>query len=453
MEADQSYFPANHAAFPPRYARNGCDFIEQYSQNCYANPLTGSHGQPLRPVNGGGEMPPAHQVMAQQNMSQAMFGPLAGAPVLPPIRPNTKLPPMESAIPPQYRHQESHPPQKQQPPKDEKATGGVAAHLDYDMEQMSDFVAEMAQGMYALYISKITLADIDFVRSVYPGTTVPPQFRKYVLQVLSSTRLPSSTILLGLYYLASRMRQLSSVGVYTSGSAQVYRMLTTALLLGSKFLDDNTFQNRSWAEVSNIPVEKLNSMELEWLKAFDWKIHERIHNQQDGFMTWKTHWENWRAKAAARANEHKLTPIDTSIQKQNLVHNIILSPEGPIPPQYQRSARVEHSWLNPVASEYSPPSAPHSGPNTPDYYSAGPWGYANPPPPYTRAWVPPAQQYIPQPAPRSQPPSYHHTPSYSQSFANNFWTGHGASCGCLHCAKHKEHMFTAPAFGIQPVAG
>jgi hypothetical protein len=67
-------------------------------------------------------------------------------------------------------------------------------------------------------------------------------------------------------------------------------MLTVALLLGSKFLDDNTFQNKSWAEVSNIPVSELNSMELDWLFAFDWKIHERIHDQQDGFASWLSHW-------------------------------------------------------------------------------------------------------------------------------------------------------------------
>lgn len=30
-------------------------------------------------------------------------------------------------------------------PKEEKPTGGVAQHLDYDMDMMSNFVAEMSQ--------------------------------------------------------------------------------------------------------------------------------------------------------------------------------------------------------------------------------------------------------------------------------------------------------------------
>src|SRR5699024_8529153 len=126
-------------------------------------------------------------------------------------------PPMENAISQQYGRQDMMVP-SDRPHKEEKPTGGVAAHLDYEMDQMSDFVAEMAQGMYALYSTKINLSDIDFARSVCPGTSVTPQFRKYVYQILSSTRLPSSTILLGLFYLASRMRMLSSIKVYTAGS-------------------------------------------------------------------------------------------------------------------------------------------------------------------------------------------------------------------------------------------
>ncbi|KKK25755.1 hypothetical protein AOCH_007702 [Aspergillus ochraceoroseus] len=426
MENEPSFYVLGHSvAFPPRYSQNGCEFIEQYSQSaCYGKPPMNLHQQPVHSMRSGRDMTAAHTAL-----NQPMFGPIPTANVLPPIRNNVQLPPMDSALP-QYRRQDVTV-QPEQPHKEEKATGGVAAHLDYEMDQMSDFVAEMAQGMYDLYITKINLADIDFARSVYPGSSVPPQFRKYVFQILSSTRLPSSTILLGLYYLSCRMRMLSSAKVYTTGSGQVYRMLTVALLLGSKFLDDNTFQNKSWAEVSNIPVAELNTMELEWLFAFEWKIHDRIYDQQDGFASWLSHWEKWRAKSAIKIHEtrHALAPLDTNIS---------------------RSHRYENSWLNPAASEYSPPSAPHSGPTTPDYYSVGPWAYSNPPPPYSSTWIPSQQQFIAPP--RSQPPSYHHTPSYGLPFAQSVWTGHGSACGCLYCTKHVEHYMCANPFGaMQPI--
>ncbi|KAJ9231821.1 hypothetical protein DTO169E5_7806 [Paecilomyces variotii] len=434
---DQPYYLTGPSAFPPRYTQSGCEFIEQYSQStCYAKQASlNMHGHSMHPMRSGRDMASTQSTMVPHGMQQAMYGPVAAGSMLPPLRTDVQLPPVDSAIPPQYRQQDMFIRPEQQHPKDEKATGGVAAYLDYEMDQMSDFVAEMAQGI------------------VYPGTPVPPQFRKYVYQILSSTRLPSSTILLGLFYLASRMRMLSAAGVYATGSGQVYRMLTTALLLGSKFLDDNTFQNRSWSEVSNIPVSELNKTELEWLFAFEWKIHERIHNKQDGFATWLSHWETWRAKAAVRACEtrHKLAPIDTNIPRQHAVSKPLMSPEGPIPPQYQRSAHMDTTWLNPAASEYSPPSAPHSGPNTPDYYSLGAWAYANPPPPYSRAWIP-QSQYMAQAGPRSQPPSYHHTPAYSIPLTHSVWTGHGSSCGCVYCMKHHENYMCTNAFGaMQPV--
>ena len=444
---EPSFYPIGHAAFPPRYHQSGCEFIEQYSQSlCYAKPNSMSlHRPSAHPMHTGRDLHSLGQ--------PPMYGPIPTA--LPPIRTNVQLPPMESAIPPQYRRQEIPSMQQPEPPrKEEKATGGVAAHLDYEMDRMSDFVAEMTQGMYDLYNTKITLADIDLARSISPGSSVPPQFRKYVYQILSSTRLPSSTILLGLFYLASRMRMLSAQRVFQTGSGQIYRMLTVALLLGSKFLDDNTFQNKSWAEVSNIPVAELNKMELDWLFAFEWKIHDRIHDQQDGFASWRRHWDTWRAKANVRSQESRqpLAPLDTNVVRQQSVSKPLMSPEGPIPPQYQRSSHIENSWLNPAASEYSPPSAPHSGPNTPDYYSVGPWMYSNPPPPYSRAWIPPPPQYLPQSAPRSQPPSYHHTPAYGLPFAQSVWTGHGSSCGCMYCAKHLEHYMCNTAFpALQPI--
>lgn len=458
MGSDQPYYFVGPSAYAPRYSQTGCEFIEQYSQSTgYSKPAPmNPHSQSVRPLRSGRDYNPAHSVFPQQGAaSRPMYGSLAAAAaphVLPPIRNNVQLPPVDSAIPQYRRNDIMIRPEPQHPRKEEKSTGGVAAHLDYEMDQMSDFVAEMAQGMYDLYITRINLADIDLARSVCPGVSVTPQFRKYVFQILSSTRLPSSTILLGLYYLASRMRMLSSTSVYAAGSGQIYRMLTVALVLGSKFLDDNTFQNKSWAEVSNIAVTELNAMELDWLFAFDWKIHRRIHDEQDGFASWRVHWETWRAKTALKARDSRqsLAPINLNATRTQPVSKPLMSPEGPIPLQYQRSSNFENSWLNPAASEYSPPSAPQSGPTTPDYYPLNPWAYGNPTPPYYRSWIPHQQPYVPRTASRPQLPPYHQTPSYALPFSQNMWSGHGSPCGCMLCTKHL-YMCGNTLDAMQPV--
>lgn len=379
----------------------------------------------------------------------------ANAPLLPPIR----VP--DRAHREEYQHLQSKRTQPTKQPNEDKAVGGVAAHLDYEMEQMTDFVAEMAQGMYALYESRICLADIDIIRSVNPNSMVPPAFRKYVLQVLSSTRLPSTTILLGLYYLATRMTMLSASGRYTTGSGQVYRMLVISLLLGSKFLDDNTFQNRSWSEVSNIPISELNVLEIEWLLAINWDMHVDSEDPQ-GFILWNKHWDKWQVKNVEMSMDSlKLTPLDGNVQRQRSVNKQFSTTS--LYPSFKdaifNTAIKDHSqWHNVchdqwpsirARTEYSPPSAPETGPNTPEWYGRlRGFGYGTNSQTYnTRATAMSSQALTPA----GQPAAYH--AQYSQHYIPNGWNNHGVHCGCGCCTPHHDHYFMAPGFGPQPVAG
>lgn len=350
------------------------------------------------------------------------YGP-AAAPMIPPIQV-----PDEMIYAPQYSHAHSEPKQKE-----EKPTGGVAQHLDYEMDLMANFVAEMCQQM----VSR---------RSASPTS----QFRKYVSQILSSTRLPSSTIMLGLFYLQERMK-FEHGDLSSSGS--LMRMVTTCLLLGSKFLDDNTFQNRSWAEVSSIPVKELNAMELAWLKDFNWEIHGLMYDPDQGFFMWIEHWHAYEEKAqmAQAKNSQKLAPINTNISRATSVQQPLMSPEGPIPPQYQ-IAQYDANWGRPHMSEYSPPSTHHSGPTTPEYYNSNNWQYATMADPYSRAsWhvsaKPTYQNH------RAQVSSYY-PPQYNQGYQHvNTWSPHGAHCECSLCNKQTADYYMSHPYHVQPVVG
>ena len=445
--SDHSCFYPTQTAYANHYSQTGREFLDRYSQSsAYSaqQSLTAQHHSRMALQNNRelNQMTPYGPQMPSRS-----YGSITAAPILPPIRPQDNI---ADPLPPQYRAHEPHI-RTEKKPKEERATGGVAAHLDYELDMMADFVAEMSQGMYDLYMSPLRISDIDLLRSVTSGVAVSSQYRKYVLQILSSTRLPSSTIMLGLFYMAERMKILSETNADTRSSDTVYRMLTTGLLLGSKFLDDNTFQNRSWAEVSSIPVAELNKMELEWLFGFEWTIHGPMYHQSEGFFMWREHWLAYKEnmERAAKVKEaQKLAPIETNTRRSHSIKRPLLSPEGPIPPQYQPTSHYDGAWL----ADYSPPSAPHSGATTPEYYNPGSWNYAQPPPPYSRqSWASVAASTVA--APRSQPPSYHHTPAYNQPYARNQWAPHGASCGCLMCAKFQDNYFNpAGNFRVQSVA-
>lgn len=392
------------------------DYNDRYHQSSYPPHQSHSRSKQLQ------TMPDYTMNYPQPLPVQYQYAP-AAPPILPPIQV-----PEEINYMPQYSHNVSEVKQKE-----EKPTGGVAQHLDYEMELMANFVAEMCQQM----VTRVSASPTQ-------------QFRKYVLQILSSTRLPSSTIMLGLFYLQERMK-LEKIDNTSSGT--LMRMLTTCLLLGSKFLDDNTFQNRSWAEVSNIPVSELNTMELEWLKDFNWEIHGLMYDPDQGFFMWIEHWHAYEEKAQLQQvkNSQKLAPINTNIARHSTVHQqALMSPDGPIPPQYQQGPQYD-SWARPQISEYSPPSTHHSGPTTPEYYGNN-WSYATVADTYSRAaWSKPSTTtYMSQ---RAQVSPYY-APQYNQGYQHvSTWSPHGAHCGCTLCTKSLDYYVPHPGYHIQSVVG
>ena len=294
---------------------------------------------------------------------------------------------------------------------------------------------------------------------------MPPSFRKWVHQVLCATRLPSATILLSMFYLSTRMPMITA---QTKTDSHLFRLLTIALVLGSKFLDDNTFINRSWSEVSGIPVADLNHLETEWLVAIDFKLH-RDPSEQQGWRSWSEHWLDYQSQAVARANRaSKLSPIDTSVQRQRAINQNKPLPPLPMPqsfnpPPYEYTPKSAHppytnsassySQYDPwrSANEHSPASAPTTGPTTPEYYGAsGPWGPADG---YSRrmfGFPPLSQPAATQPPP--QQPSNYGPPAYSSQYNPPVWNNHGVNCGCMFCAQRRPSYFMAPGYGPQAVA-
>jgi hypothetical protein len=341
----------------------------------------------------------------------------------------------------QHRRQKSQADILQEQQHEEKAVGGVSAKLDYDMDRMTEFVAEMAAGMYAIYMSRICISDIDLVQSIKPGISPSTTFRKWVLQVLNATRLPSATILLSLSYLSLRVRDLSATGRFLPSERSLYQMLTVALILGSKFLDDNTFQNKSWAEVSNISVVELNRDEREWLKSFEHRLHHDP-NTASGYSVWECKWHAWQAAHVPYTYYRR---AGSALRHQTSMRSS-LPPLKPHTAPYSLSIRgsraSEASYVAPVpysaydawtgqrttSDRSSPSTAPQSsGPHTPEYYNwskaaatAGPYGYSA---------LPSFHADFTAYQPYSMPMA-----SYNQ--AGNMWTNHGGHCQCSNCRSH-----------------
>lgn len=100
---------------------------------------------------------------------------------------------------------------------------------------------------------------------------VSPAFRHFVHQVLAQTLLTPSAVVLALYYVqlfpaaidADAETALGLVSQPTSTTP--FKLLTLGLMMANKFLDDNTFLNKTWHEVTGIPLAELNKMETYFL--------------------------------------------------------------------------------------------------------------------------------------------------------------------------------------------
>jgi hypothetical protein len=415
-----------------RQQDDGYDFADRYGQLAIAMP-------PMYPQAGTylSNAPPSLP-------PPSSFYEPASATILPPMRVSGHS--MADAA---LQHQRAHEynQRTQAPAKEEKPVGGVSAKLDYDMDVMTDFVCETA------------------LRLITPGRMMPSSFRKWVHQVLCATRLPSATILLSMFYLNERMPMLYAE---PKTDTHLFRLLTIALVLGSKFLDDNTFINRSWSEVSGINVGELNRLEMEWLNAIDYKLH-RDPLEHQGWKYWSGQWKDFQDHAAVRAGRsNKLSPIDTSVHRRSLNPNKPLPPlpmqQAYNPASYDytpKSAQSSQSSYNlpsysqydpwRSANEHSPASAPTTGPTTPEYYNTtGTWGQAEGYSRRTMFGFPPLSQ--PAAQSQQQQTSNYGQPAYANQYSTSVWNQHGQNCGCGYCAQRHQPYFMTHGYGPQAVA-
>ncbi|KAK3313305.1 hypothetical protein B0H66DRAFT_577386 [Apodospora peruviana] len=158
-----------------------------------------------------------------------------------------------------------------------------------DGGNLADFVAELT--LFFWFESVMVLQAAGNGKDLAPSAAslrkpksaiVDHHFRKWVQSVLSTTQVTQNVILLALMFIY-RLRLANPKMKGQPGSE--YRLLTVALMLGNKFLDDNTYTNKTWADVSCISVRDIHVMEVEFLG-----------NMRYSLLASRDQWEEWLVK-------------------------------------------------------------------------------------------------------------------------------------------------------------
>lgn len=148
-------------------------------------------------------------------------------------------------------------------------------------------LAELASQITCLFWFEdaSTLSRVENTSSPQPTGSLPQEanptigFRKWVTTLLSTTQVSQNVILLALLFIY-RLKKITANVKGKAGSE--YRLLTVALMLGNKFLDDNTYTNKTWADVSGISVSEIHVMEVEFLSNMKYNLY-----------TSKEQWSQW----------------------------------------------------------------------------------------------------------------------------------------------------------------
>ena len=208
---------------------------------------------------------------------------------------------------------------------------------------LPDFVADVTGLLW--FESVQVLEAAEHVRSLPPNATVRrlsksavacPGFKKWVQGILQTTQVTQNVVLLALLYIY-RLKMINPTVNGRPGSE--YRLLTVALMLGNKFLDDNTYTNKTWADVSGINVKDIHVMEVEFLS-----------NMRYGLYASREHWEEWLVKL------NKFSEYLDMAQRQS----------SPSPLMIPSPTHQSSSATNQIA-----PSPSALGGNSPAYGSSG----------------------------------------------------------------------------------
>ncbi|KAF2123169.1 hypothetical protein BDV96DRAFT_481972 [Lophiotrema nucula] len=185
------------------------------------------------------------------------------------------------------------------------------------------------------------------IQPLVPDALPTTGFRKWVATILTTTQVAQNVILLALMFVY-RLKQINPSVKGKPGSE--YRLLTVALMLGNKFLDDNTYTNKTWAEVSGISVQEVHIMEVEFLS-----------NMRYSLFTSQRKWEEWHiilGKFGTFFDRASRIPASGAI-----------SPVGPPTPTLQLPSNFIPS----------PPTALHTSPPTTMSYSPTRTHFSNTP--------------------------------------------------------------------------
>lgn len=136
--------------------------------------------------------------------------------------------------------------------------------------------------------------------AVFEGQKAPVTAGSYVRRIVKYSGCSVCCLAVGLIYLKRLQCREASVCLT---SCNFQRLFLVAVMLAAKFLDDEYYCNKDWAEVGGISTAELNCLELEFLFRLGFSLN-LTREEYDGYVTLLT-----RQALGADAMEVEAHPV------------------------------------------------------------------------------------------------------------------------------------------------
>lgn len=233
----------------------------------------------------------------------------------------------------------------------------IPSYINQSKGSLADFASQITCLFWFEKTSNLNTIENGLSPSLPPPPLDPEAipsigFRKWMTTILSTTQVSQSVILLALLFIY-RLKKSNPAVRGKRGSE--FRLMTIALMMGNKYLDDNTYTNKTWAEVSGISVQEIHLMEVEFLS-----------NVRYNLFVSASQWEHWHSQLRSFAEYYERAsrlPVDAG--------KLPVTPTLQISPCQTPTSQPMNSFQNPplilpsptAPESYSTPQhSRHSGP-------------------------------------------------------------------------------------------
>ncbi|KAK9765711.1 hypothetical protein K7432_005733 [Basidiobolus ranarum] len=153
-------------------------------------------------------------------------------------------------------------------------TSPYLSHLTGSHTLISDFVTQMVNQMWNWRLT---------------GSQIPtpnPVFRNFCKNVITHSDASPAIVLLALKYLQKFGKLTINNNISEFSEAKQF---VVALILAHKMLEDCTYTNETWSQITGISREELNALERSFLTTLQYDVHV----SQEEFSQWLLYIEQY----------------------------------------------------------------------------------------------------------------------------------------------------------------